>query len=571
MTYSREAPPTADRLVSTYEDLASKHFEIVADFESPEQASMFRVETPDSPGAVRFSTERARPETGTGSLKMTFIDSKERIVAQDRTDAQWSLVRDWSKYQLLLMSVFTPRKLGTFQVNVRSGTDVPLTYTASRIMLNPGWNLVRIDLGDLQEEVNLADMRALGFGCDPLETPVELYLDDVVLVDNTRQVFGPTEPRDGELYVRSEGRRIAVGAGGRFEVIFSRGQIRQWYDLGMDTSRLHNLAGRGSLGPAPVVVPAEGSAKKLNPDDPSAWAGLGVAVAVHQALAEVTPLYARVEGQLRFGSVDSPPDDNSPAHRWIYSIYRDGRIYVECSGTARTDNFNPPGIGMAFSCDSSAGFRRELAQSQPALAEEGQEPRSSSYCLFTRPQRNAADFLIIPSAPMAARSIDNAGESRSGVLWLIPGQEAGFGFAALMKVWPADIDSPAQADPIAEDYQKPLPIGLEVGHLGRTDPGDFDGDGFSEARGYYVLQLDGSTARVRIPAQPRLRFAPMFKVLDVGNRDVWAYLDGKQVKDMQRDADGNVLFIVPGVISREALLEITSRAHDADKPGETKK
>src|SRR5262249_31981277 len=140
-----------------------------------------------------------------------------------------------------------------------------------------------------------------------------------------------------------------------------------------------------------------------------------------------------------------------------------------------------------------------------------------------------------------------------------------------VRVWPADIDSPAQANPIADDYQHPFPIGLEVGRLGRTDPGDFDSDGFSEGRGYYTLQLDGSTAKARIPGESRLRFAPAFKVMDLGARDIWAYLDGRQMKDVQRDADSNALFMVPGVVSREALLEITSRAPEVEEADKGKK
>src|SRR5690606_28778294 len=121
-------------------------------------------------------------------------------------EGRWTLPRDWSRQQLLLMSVYAPRRPGGFSVSLRSGTQYPLTYTHPRIFLNPGWNLVRIDLGDLIDQVNLADIREMRFWCDPLDTPIDLYLDDLILVDNTREVFGSSNGPEGQLYVRAEGR-----------------------------------------------------------------------------------------------------------------------------------------------------------------------------------------------------------------------------------------------------------------------------------------------------------------------------------------------------------------------------
>lgn len=568
--YNRDLPPTLDRLVAAYEDLSSKRFQILADFESPEQGTLFHVEPAGSVSAARISTERARVETGVGSLKMTITDSRQRVVAADSPESQWTLVRDWTKYHLLVMSVFSPRKLGGFNVTIRSGTNAPLSYTIPRLMLNPGWNLLRIDLGDLAEQVNLADVREMQFGCDPLESPVDLYLDDLIITDNSREVFGSPQAAPGQMYVMSQGRRLAIGSAGRFEVVFARGQLRQWYDVAADSAKLHNLLGRGALGPFPVVLPADGS-ENVVLEDPAQWSGLGIAAEVFQTLLEANPLYARIQGQLRFGTIDSPPDDTSPAHRWVYTIYRDGRIYVECTGAASGLNFQPAGVGMAFTCDGGAGFTRLIAPLDPADApppstRPASQPvlpaKPARYALFHRDARGAADLLIAPSTPMPARGLDSREDARTGVLWVLPEVQGSFSFAALLRVWPADIDAAAQADPLAADYQQPLPIGLEIGRLTRTDPGDFNGDGFSEGRGHYVLQLDGSMAKARIPGQSRMRFAPVLQVIEAAGLDVWAYLDGRQLKESQRDHDGNVTFLIPETLSRESLLEITSRTRE---------
>src|SRR4029077_14933041 len=102
----------------------------------------------------------------------------------------------------------------------------------------------------------------------------------------------------------------------------ARGRLREWYDLGQDAPRLRNLLGRGVMGPIPVPLVGNWG-EKLDREDRTQWAGLGIPAAVNQTVLEVTPLYARVQAQIGFGSVDSPPDDSSPWHRWVYTIYRD--------------------------------------------------------------------------------------------------------------------------------------------------------------------------------------------------------------------------------------------------------
>jgi len=550
--YSPDLAPTLDRIVAAYDDLASKRFEVLASFERPAEETLFRLEPPGGPGAVGMSTERARVETGVGALKMSLVRSSQRVVCADSPDSEWGLPRDFSAYHLLLFSVFSPRNLGGFRFSARSGTDLPLTYEHPRVLLNPGWNLIRIDVGDLGGRIDLTDVRELRFGCDPLETPVDLYLDDVILVDNAREIFASAEREPGDLYVRTQGRRLVAGAIDRFELVFSRGQVRQWFDLGHDPARTHNLLGTGFLGPTPVVVPNDAPATVVL-DDASQWSGLGITVESYQSLVEATPLRVVVQGQWRFCSPDAPPTDRSPSHRWVWSIYRDGRVYVECGGTARAEQFDPPGVGVAFCCDGDLGFTREMVEGRPEPGRQAHRRECS--ILFSQSGPGQADLLIVPFTPLTARPLENPRDPRLCGLWNVPIQGDHFLFAAMIRVWPPDIDPVEQA----ADYRNPLPITLDAGQLVQTDPGDLDNDGFSESGGYYVFQLDGNIAKVRITGRRQLRFSPVFKLVDVANRHVWVYLDGRLIRDLYRDEDGNVWFEVPGVISHEALLEVTSR------------
>ncbi|MHC4671965.1 MAG: hypothetical protein ACYTBZ_05715, partial [Planctomycetota bacterium] len=271
-----------------------------------------------------------------------------------------------------------------------------------------------------------------------------------------------------------------------------------------------------------------------------------------------------VQGQWRFGTPDIPPDDTSPYHRWIYSIYRDGRVYIECSGTARTENFNPPALGMVFCCDGDQGFKRHISENKP------QYNRNStglqSYVLFSRSERGLADLLIAPFEPAHLRVLESPQDPRLCVLWNLPIVSDGFAFSAMLRVWPADIDSTQKADPLVDDYLNTKSIVVDTGRLVRTDPGDFNNDGFSEARGYHVLQLDGNVAKVHIDATKNPRYSPVFKLVDVADQDIWVYLDGRLIKEIHRDQNDNILFELPEMISGSALLEITSMIREKGTP-----
>ncbi len=547
--------PTTDRLIAAYPDLASKRFQVLADFESPEQASLFRLESGGLSSPLTLNTERARLETGVGSLKLSLLNSSQQVAAIDSPGTRWGLYRDWTKHHLLLMAVFSPRDLGGFTFSITSGMDQKLTYRHPRIYLRQGWNVIRIDLAELSDRINLADVREMRFWAEPLDTPIDLYLDDLILVDNEAAVFGRSNGERGDLYVKSQGRRLVVGSVERFELVFHRGRIVQWFDLAHDPARLHNLAGRGSLGPSPVVVdPVPSAAVRL--DDSSQWTGLGLAVESFQRLQEVNPVRAVVVGEWRFGPPGEPSSEASPFHRWVYCVYPDGRIYLECRGTARSPTFEPAGLGIVFSCNGDQGFTRHVFDGTPgeASAPIGREP----FALFTRSEPGPTSLLVVPFHPLVVRTMRTDDDPRLCVLWRLPPQGEEFLFNALVRVWPGEIGTSREAGPYAIDYCHPLSIVLDAGQLVRTDDGDHDNDGYSEARGYYVLQLDANVAKVRIDGRRYPRFSPVFRIVDVAHRDVWAYADGRQIRNVYRHPQGDVLFTVPGPITGETLIEVNA-------------
>lgn len=549
------ATPALGRLGTAYgDDLANKRFQVIADFEEPEQGTLFHLEPSGDPAAVAVTTARAQQDTGVGSLRMALANSRQHVVAADTPGGKWALHSDWAPYPLLLFSVFSPRDQGGFRFSIRSGKQNPLTYEHPRIFLKTGWNRIRVDLAEVAERVYLGDIREMQFWCDPLDTPIDLYLDDLILTDNTRDLLVPAHPRPGDLSVRSQGRRLVVTAHERFQLVFNRGQIRQWFDLGSDPQRLHNLAGGGVIGPIPVLIQGDHS-EQVALDNPAPWNKLGPLVETYQTVIDTSALRVVVHGEWRFGTATGTTDESSPFHRWVYSIYRDGDVYVECTGAVPGDDGTPAEVGMAVTCDGASGFTRVLAEDRRSSVHPGGDP---GFVLFAQAEANRPDLLVVPAAPLRVQTLDNPQDPRQGALFRLPIEGDEFVFAGLMRFWPTDMDSPAQALPMAASYAQPLPLAVDTGRLVPTDPGDFNHDGFSEARGYYVLHLDGRVGRLRIDGRDHLRFAPAFKLIDVADQDVWVYADGRQIKETPRDGNGNLLFKLPGVVSREVLVEITS-------------
>lgn len=567
-TYHRPLEPVADRLVRTYPDLSSGRFLIVADFEAPEQGAIFRLAPPTAAGYVGIVPERARPETGAGSLKVRFTSGEQELIVEDSGQGNWTLPRDWSRFHLLLFSVYSPRMLGGAVFTARSGSDKTAEYQQKGILLREGWNTLRIDIGDLAERIDVADIRQLRFGCPRLDEPVELFFDDIVLGDNAKNVLASPSSQPGDLYVRTEGRRIRVGVVERFELVFSRGKIVEWFDLRNDPNRIHNLTGGGPLGPTPVVVPA-GAAAPTRIDEASGGERLGAVAESFQKTVEASPVRVIVWGEWRFGSpaTASAPGTDAPFHRWVYTVYATGKVCLEFAGTVAPSaaDKGPEGsgrIGYLVSCADGEGFERLLHAPQSPGNKAPATPDGLSYVLYHHDGADKPDLLYTFYRPLTApkaRAVRHDEEPRLGTLFYGGPAEVLSVWAAMLTVWPHDIDGPQQAEPIALDYANPMPIAVDAGRLVRTDPGDIDNDGFNEARGHYTLEPDGNVVKVRLDGSKRMRFGPAFKIVDVTDSDVWAYVDGIEIRPVARDVDGNVVFQIPRVLDKETLVEVTIR------------
>lgn len=563
-TYHRPLEPLADRLRATYADLGSGRFQVIADFESLDQGAIFRVSPPTAAAFVGISTEKAKPETGAASLRLRLTSAEQTLVIEDTGQGQWTLPRDWRRFNLLIMSVYSARPVSGLCFAARSGSEKLLEYEQPGLMLNEGWNLLRIDVGDMADRIDVADIREMRLRFAQIDDPVDIYLDDMILVDNAKDMLGSTRGQPGDLYCRTEGRRVRVGVVERFELVFARGRIVQWFDLRHDPDRIRNLAGGGDIGPSPVTLQGNVESRPQIEEDVG-WSRLGATAEITQGLAEVTPVRVIVWGHWRFGTQakDSAPENSQPAHRWIYTVYSTGKVYAQFTGILQPEGSSAGAIGYLVSCAEADGFHRIL----PSGPSSSTQPAAASYVLYSREQQAQPDLLFTfyrNSVAPKARPARQAEQARLGTLFHGGPTEARTDWAAMLAFWPPEIDGPKQADPMVADYTKPLPITLAAGRLVRTDPGDLDGDGFNESRGHYTVEPDGNVVKIRIDGQRQARFSPAFKVMDVANRNVWAYVDGFELKPVARDADGNAIVQVPRTLDSETLIEVVTREKVAD-------
>jgi hypothetical protein len=551
------------RMQEAYPDLHTGRFLSLADFNTHAQAALFRTlgpdgaETRDQP---EISLRRSLDATGAAGLKARLSSPDDQLLFDGVNSADLVLVRDWRDYNILLLGIYGPPDGAALEFSIRSGTDNPLRHKRS-LVAEPGWNLQRFDLSEIGEDIDLADVRALAWRAARISAPVELYLDDLILADNTRYLFGENAG-EGELYGVSQGRRIHVGARGRFELAFSDGVIVEW-----QADDEHNLTVRSGLGPWPVPLPGDWSFRHADPvvyDDPALFANWGVRVVATQRLVEESGFRVVIEGVWRFlsspGVVDTPRPSDAPEHSWRYVIYPSGQVYVRIRSLAGDAGWRAPRVGYALALDGRSGF----AGVTPQPAYSG--PPETRFALMTQSGRDRPDLLWCPHTPEAAgRHLElvSADERRIAMTVGDIDPADSVETAHLLRFWPRDIDGAPEAHSFAADYQHPATLSVMRGRVFTEAAGDLDRDGFNESEGCYELSPQDGLLRFDFEPGTSLRHGPIFRVRQTNAADCWVYVDGRIISSRGRDADGNVLFKLPGAVGTRLAIEVNTRSRSA--------
>src|SRR5262249_20697737 len=155
------APTNAANFTRTYPDLRHGQFRVLADCNSADQATRFRVV--DSAGSEAgaqptISARHSRDETGHTGLQATLASTGERLVFDNTRAGGPAWIRDWSPYHLLLMSVYGPGNGAKLEFAIESDGGRSSRCT---LFARPGWNLFRIDLSDIADEADVANVSAL--------------------------------------------------------------------------------------------------------------------------------------------------------------------------------------------------------------------------------------------------------------------------------------------------------------------------------------------------------------------------------------------------------------------------
>lgn len=554
-------PPTLARMQKVYADLHSGRFVCLADFNTLPQASLFRTlgpdreETKDQPGiSVRHSID----ETGAGGLKARLGGPDEQLMFDGKRSAKLALPRDWQKYNLLLFNIYGPPGGLMLEFSIESGTDTPLRSTRM-LFAKLGWHLYRIDLAAIGEEIDLADVRTLCWHAPKLTNPVDLYFDDFLLTDNMRHLLGK-DAGEGELYVISAGRRIVVGARGRFELAFDDGVIVEWH-----ANDERNLTVRSGLGPWPVPLPREWSFRRADPvvyDDPALYESWGGRVAAMQRVVEKSGFRVVLEGIWRFlpeydENIADSESVKAPENSWRYVIYPSGQVYVQVTSHARDAGWPDTRVGYALALDGRSGFERI----SPDAGYRG--GADTNFVLMSQPGRQRPDLLWSVHTPAAAeRQLELVSADGRRIAVTVGDLEPvdTIETAHLLRFWPPDIDAALEGHTFAADYQHPATVEALRGRVVDDAPGDLNRDGFNESEGCYELALADGLLRFKLKPGLFLRHRPIFRVRGTAGKDCWVYADGRIINRQGRDQTGNLLFTLPRVISVPLTIEVNTRS-----------
>ncbi|MBN2447148.1 MAG: hypothetical protein JXO22_10495 [Phycisphaerae bacterium] len=588
-------PPFLLRMRDTYPELASGRFLCLAHFESPDQADLFRVTnadgvTDDRPQPV-VGVRHSRSETGGGGLHVLLENAGDELRFDGERSRTLALMRDWRDYALLLFSIHGPPAGARLRFSVRSGTDLELEYTRT-IDVAPGWNLYRIDLDEIGDEVDLADVRCLTWRADTTETPLECFLDDVIIADNTRYVLGEGGG-NGELYAFERGCGLHVGAHERFELVFTDGLVSGWYaDTRQENSQVPpsptsielprppraappvsqrpNLTVRSGLGPHPVPLTPDWYEQRESPvryDDPELYALWGSSVIAQQWLREATPTRIVIQAQWRFASDltsragEQTPDDAFPAHNWQYVIYPTGEVYTTVASVAGEVGWPMPLVGYAVALPGRRGFRR---------VDLGRDGDVGGLGVLMTRRGDGADLLWTPHEPAMATHVAELVAPDRRRLALVLGELAACPVVEsthLLRFYPWDMNGQPEAKTFARDYTTPATLRTTVGTVRRDVAGDLNADGYNEAEGCHELALDAGVLRFTFDPGQLLRHAPRFRVHGVAtDAPYWVYVDGQRLREVGRDRSGAGFFTIPHALSQPVDIEVHAEVQPPEPP-----
>ncbi|MCH7527301.1 MAG: hypothetical protein IID39_07685, partial [Planctomycetes bacterium] len=551
------------RLLSAYPDLIAGQFVVVADFEQPGQLELFEIVSSSGRAVAGPASIQGPDRGGDGCIRVTLAAPMDRLSLSNARAQRHFLRTDWTDFNLLNMNVYCPLPSIDLEVTLVSGTKAYRATAHSRIPLRAGWNPLRLDLAEAAEHIELDDVREINWSLPSVESATELLIDDIILTDNRLVLLGDPGNIDGNLYVERRGRRWHIGAGGRFELAFSHGQVVSWHDLSDGSERTGNLLGTAVLGPTPIVLPEQ---ERDVDDRASDFAHLGEVVVARQWIEEASSVRVILGGEWRFVSGDQTPDASSPFQRWTYTIYSTGQIYVHTECTTETADWRAGEIGLAVSRHDDPTL--EVFVHRAARLSDPEPLRHISFAYARSPE--VPPLLVAVHDARAAPLFDVLHDRREHRLHLVASggrtQRPVQTWDCMLTLWPTDACRGDDAVARVRNYSEGPPMRLTKGRWVTDLPGDGNGDGFDEQHGCYVLEADGEEIELKLDGHKRPIHNPCFVVQGTADRDGAVYVNYALHEPVDRDGQGNILFQIPFVVTNETVIEIHLGERPATPP-----
>jgi hypothetical protein len=162
-----------------YEETATGIFLALADFEEKAQAAAFGVQ-PAASGTCRMISTQSR--TGAGALEATLRDGGELVMDLGGP-------RNFANYTVLSLALLSPSLRDDLVIRLRSADG---EWSSHRTIIRPGWNNVLVDIRHTADAQGFDPraVRRLSVSLADCQGEATLVLDDVMLIDNTRQLQG---------------------------------------------------------------------------------------------------------------------------------------------------------------------------------------------------------------------------------------------------------------------------------------------------------------------------------------------------------------------------------------------
>lgn len=547
----------SDRLMAYYGDLHTGRFAVIADFEHTKHMELFRSVSASGTSLHRLSLTSGIAATGSRCLRAEFAEPEDELTADGSVAGNWNLPRDWRDYDLLIMAVHAPVAVN-LQLSLVSGRGKHRSIADSRIPLDIGWNLLRLDLADAADHIALDDIRELRWSLPAITHHTVLLIDDIILSANQADLFGDSSAEDGKLYLRRHGRRWDIGAAGRFELGLINGQIKYWYDLTNDRLRVRNLVDGCVMGPSVVILTGDEDFGEAAVESFPAW---GDRIIARQRLMEASNTRIVVSCVWDFVSAEGMTETDTPWQKWTYTIYPSGAMYVHLECATETPTWTADRLGLTVSlqdrehmkilCHSTSQLGDTGRLLHVPYAYAGTEGSDGSGLLFVVHDGRSAPLMRClrrnPISRMTAVAF--GGETQK------PVQQ----WDCLFDLGPAASEAERAAAARAVHYCFPPTLSPTVGELVTDSTGDRDHDGFNERFGCYVLAPDANRVLLTFDGKDAPLYDPVFAIRAGEGLEAWVYLDYVILENVSRTARGDVLFQVPGTLNSARTLEVYLR------------